>query len=61
MVQAWHADSSVDLYATAADVAALPAVFGAMHLAWGFGFLFGCLRFGPPMRALAHLAGRKRA
>ena len=30
-----------------------------MHLAWGFGFLFGCVRFGPPLRALAHLARRR--
>jgi glycosyltransferase involved in cell wall biosynthesis len=61
MVQAWRADSSVELDATAGDVVSLPAVFGAMHLAWGFGFLFGCLRFGPPVRALANLARRKQA
>lgn len=42
-----------------ADIAALPAVFGAMHLAWGFGFLAGCVRFGPPLRALAHIARRR--
>ena len=35
------------------DAAALPAVFAVMHLAWGLGFLAGCLRFGPPLRALA--------
>jgi succinoglycan biosynthesis protein ExoA len=35
------------------DALALPAVFATMHLAWGFGFLAGCLRFGPPLRALA--------
>src|SRR5215212_8338956 len=58
MVEAWRADATVELDATAGDVIALPAVFGAMHLAWGFGFLFGCVRFGPPMRALAHLARR---
>ena len=58
MVEAWRADKTVELDATAGDVAALPAVFGAMHLAWGFGFLFGCVRFGPPVRALAHLARR---
>jgi succinoglycan biosynthesis protein ExoA len=58
MVEAWRADATVELDATAGDVIALPAVFGAMHLAWGFGFLFGCMRFGPPMRALAHLARR---
>jgi succinoglycan biosynthesis protein ExoA len=50
-----------ELDASAADVVALPAVFGAMHLAWGFGFLFGCVRFRPPLRALAHLARRSRA
>jgi succinoglycan biosynthesis protein ExoA len=60
MVQAWRADT-VELDASAADVAALPAVFGAMHLAWGFGFLFGCVRFGPPMRAFANLVRRKQA
>jgi hypothetical protein len=42
-------------------LAALPAVFGAMHLAWGFGFLFGCVRFGPPLRAIAQLARRNPA
>ena len=35
------------------DAAALPAVFITMHLAWGFGFLAGCLRFGPPLAAVA--------
>jgi glycosyltransferase involved in cell wall biosynthesis len=39
-----------------ADVAALPAIFGTMHLAWGFGFIAGCLRFGPPLRAIAAIA-----
>ncbi|GAA3346904.1 hypothetical protein GCM10020358_59700 [Amorphoplanes nipponensis] len=38
------------------DVAALPAVFGTMHLSWGFGFLWGCLKFGPPVRALTTVA-----
>jgi succinoglycan biosynthesis protein ExoA len=61
MVEAWRADTTVELDATAGDVFALPAVFGAMHLAWGFGFLFGCLRFGPPVRAVAHLARRDDA
>jgi succinoglycan biosynthesis protein ExoA len=60
MAEAWRADTA-ELDASAADVAALPAVFGAMHLAWGFGFLFGCVRFGPPLRAFAHLARRPRA
>jgi succinoglycan biosynthesis protein ExoA len=38
-----------------ADAAALPLVFATMHLSWGFGFLAGCVRFGPPLRALARL------
>jgi glycosyltransferase involved in cell wall biosynthesis len=59
-VEARRADTS-ELDATTVDVAALPAVFGAMHLAWGFGFLFGCVRFGPPLRAIAHLARRNPA
>lgn len=58
--EAWRGDTSMELDATPADVAALPAVFGAMHLAWGFGFLFGCVRFGPPLRAFAHLTRRTR-
>jgi succinoglycan biosynthesis protein ExoA len=58
--EAWRADTT-ELDASVGDVAALPAVFGAMHLAWGFGFLFGCVRFGPPLRAFAHLARRPRA
>jgi succinoglycan biosynthesis protein ExoA len=41
------------------DAAALPLVFATMHLSWGFGFLVGCLRFGPPLRALARLAKGK--
>ena len=52
---------TAELDASAADLATLPAVFGAMHLAWGFGFLFGCVRFGPPLRALRQLARRTRA
>jgi succinoglycan biosynthesis protein ExoA len=61
MVQAWRADNGVELEASAGDVATLPVVFGAMHLAWGFGFLWGCLRFGPPVRAIANLVRRKAA
>jgi glycosyltransferase involved in cell wall biosynthesis len=60
MAEAWRADTT-DLDASVGDMAALPAVFGAMHLAWGFGFLFGCVRFGPPLRAFAYLARRPRA
>jgi succinoglycan biosynthesis protein ExoA len=46
--------------AHARDAAALPAVFATMHLSWGTGFLTGCLRFGPPLAAFAHLAGKAR-
>jgi succinoglycan biosynthesis protein ExoA len=60
MAEAWRGDTVVELDASAADVAAMPAVFGAMHLAWGFGFLFGCVRFGPPLRAMAHVVRRTR-
>ena len=31
----------------------LPAVFAAMHLAWGTGFLAGCVRWGPPLTRAA--------
>jgi succinoglycan biosynthesis protein ExoA len=38
-----------------AQAPALSAVFATMHLSWGFGFLAGCARFGPPLRAIAAL------
>jgi glycosyltransferase involved in cell wall biosynthesis len=37
------------------DVLALPAVFAAMHLSYGLGFLVGSVRFGPPLAALGLL------
>jgi succinoglycan biosynthesis protein ExoA len=40
----------------AADALALPVVFAVMHGAWGFGYLSGSLRFGPPVAALARIA-----
>jgi GT2 family glycosyltransferase len=55
--EAWRKTREVER-TRPADIPALPAVFGAMHLAWGFGFLAGCVRFGPPLRALAHIARR---
>jgi succinoglycan biosynthesis protein ExoA len=39
------------------DAATLPAVFLAMHLPWGLGFLAGSLRFGPPASAVLRLLG----
>ncbi|HEX7059064.1 MAG TPA: glycosyltransferase family 2 protein [Solirubrobacterales bacterium] len=41
--------------AGAADAAALPIVFAVMHLSWGCGFLWGMIRFGPPLGGLARL------
>jgi succinoglycan biosynthesis protein ExoA len=40
-----------------ADVASLPLVFATMHVAWGIGFLRGCLELGPPVAAIRHAAG----
>jgi hypothetical protein len=37
------------------DAIGVPLVFATMHLAWGAGFLAGCVRFGPPLRALARM------
>jgi hypothetical protein len=34
------------------EVLPLPLVFAVMHLTWGFGYLLGCVRFGPPVAAL---------
>ena len=44
----------------ARDAGALPVVFVSIHLAWGGGFLLGCLRFGVPMAALRGAAGLGR-
>jgi succinoglycan biosynthesis protein ExoA len=38
----------------------LPGVFAAMHLAWGSGFLAGCLRWGPPFAAMRRVARAPR-
>ena len=39
------------------DGALLLVVLPVMHFGWGFGTLAGMLRFGPPLSALARLAG----
>jgi succinoglycan biosynthesis protein ExoA len=44
--------------AKATDAACLPAVFATMHLSAGFGFLWACLRLGPPLRAIASVVAR---
>ena len=42
------------------DALALPAVFTVMHVSWGAGYIYGCLRFGVPAAALGGLLrGRK--
>jgi glycosyltransferase involved in cell wall biosynthesis len=43
-----------------AEGAGQAAVFAAMHLSWGAGFLRGCLAFGPPLAALARIVGLRR-
>jgi glycosyltransferase involved in cell wall biosynthesis len=42
---------------TAARLALAASV---MHVSWGFGYLSGSLRHGPPLRALAHALGIRR-
>ncbi len=42
----------------ARDAPWLPVVLATMHLSWGAGFLWGAVRFGPPLRALVMLARR---
>jgi succinoglycan biosynthesis protein ExoA len=45
------------------DALALPLVFATMHLAWGFGFIAGVARFGPPLAAIGRVVrpgGRRR-
>ena len=70
----WPARAGVAVYATAlvgvsasearggavVDATALPLVFLAMHVPWGLGFFAGSLRFGPPLEALARVAGLRR-
>lgn len=41
------------------DAAYAPLVLTTMHFGWGLGFLAGCLRHGPPLRALAGLAKKR--
>jgi succinoglycan biosynthesis protein ExoA len=42
--------------ASGSDAIGVPLVFATMHCSWGAGFLAGCARFGPPLRALARMA-----
>lgn len=45
--------------ASVPDVASLPLVLPTMHLTTGFGFLWGCVRFGPPVKAVIGLLSRR--
>jgi glycosyltransferase involved in cell wall biosynthesis len=40
------------------QAAPLPLVYATMHVAYGTGFLMGCGRWGPPVRALRRAVGR---
>jgi succinoglycan biosynthesis protein ExoA len=42
------------------DTACIPVALATMHLAWGFGFLVGAVRFGPPWRATLVSLGLRR-
>jgi glycosyltransferase involved in cell wall biosynthesis len=44
----------------AADAATLPVVFVVMHGAWGTGFIVSSFKHGPPLGALARVAGLGR-
>jgi glycosyltransferase involved in cell wall biosynthesis len=44
--------------APAADAAALPLVYGTMHLAYGFGLFAGVRRYGVPAAAVSGAVGR---
>lgn len=43
------------------DAVALPVVFATTHLAWGAGFVLGCLRHGVPWAALRSAVGAQTA
>jgi hypothetical protein len=42
------------------DTALLPVLFLVMHLAWAWGFVVGCVRFGIPWRAVLTAASLRR-
>jgi succinoglycan biosynthesis protein ExoA len=46
--------------APARDALSVPLVLATMHVAWGAGFLRGCARLGPPVRAVGHVAAQLR-
>ncbi|MDQ3677671.1 MAG: hypothetical protein M3401_12860, partial [Actinomycetota bacterium] len=40
------------------DIGGVTLALATMQLAWGAGFLWGCVRGGPPLRGLRRLASR---
>lgn len=45
---------------SARDVGGVALALATMQLAWGTGFLWGCIRGGPPLRGLRRLVSRGR-
>lgn len=43
-----------------ADAISLPPILATMHFSFGFGFLRGCVLYGPPLAALRHLVRGSR-
>jgi succinoglycan biosynthesis protein ExoA len=43
------------------DATSLPLVFATMHLSYGLGFLWGCVRLGVPVGGLLAIAGLRRS
>jgi succinoglycan biosynthesis protein ExoA len=41
------------------DIGGVALALATMQLAWGAGFLWGCLRGGPPLRGIRRLAARR--
>src|SRR3954454_621047 len=54
------ARAAVDSPERAADAATLPVVFVVMHGAWGRAFIVSSFKHGPPLGALARVAGLGR-
>ena len=57
-VLGWSSSSSW-LAGVALSTTSVAVVYAVMHGAWGFGFLAGSVRFGPPLAALARIARRR--
>jgi succinoglycan biosynthesis protein ExoA len=56
VASAWRAHERLS------EIATLPAIWSTMHVSYGAGFVRGCVRYGPPLRAIvANLTGRGAA